>query len=139
MIDSNSILNFIFQHIVDKLNVFNYFNNFMTMIITNEIKISFFEYTKIEIITTSISKIIQIWIISRNIIYVMILRKSWLKNISIVEFYEIDEYWIQDMNEKYKQLKMMNFEIFKNKKIFMRKIEINSIAMRFFISIKKKY
>ena len=41
------------------------------------------------------------------------------------------------MNKKYKQLKMINFEIFKNKKIFIKKIKINSIAMRFSISIKK--
>ena len=109
------------------------------MIIANETKVSFFEYTKVEMITTSISRVIQAWIMSRDIIYVMILKKSWLKNVSIVELYEIDEYWIRDVNEKYKQLKMMSFEIFKNKKVFMRKIEINSIAMRFFISIKKKY
>ena len=60
LINSNSILNFISQYIVDKLNVLNYLDNFITIIITNETKISFFEYTKIEIITTSISKIIQI-------------------------------------------------------------------------------
>ena len=59
LIDSSSTLNLISQHIVDELNALNYFNNFMTMIIANETKVSFFEYTKIEMTTTSISKIIQ--------------------------------------------------------------------------------
>ena len=60
LIDFDSTFNFISQYIVDDFNVLNYFDNFMTMIITNETKISFFKYIKVKIITTNISKIIQI-------------------------------------------------------------------------------
>ena len=96
----------------------------MIMIIANEDRIRLFEYTRLKIVIAKVSRIIQIWIVSKNIIYSMILSKSWLRNVTTIDLYEFDEYWIKDVIvEDYKKMKV--FDSRKSEREKMYEIEID--------------
>ena len=123
-VDSNFTLNFIFERIFHAMNEIIYSKKFMTMIIANGDRIRFSKYIRLKIVTTEVNRVIQIWIVSKETIYSMILKRSWLKSVIAIDLYEFDEYWIKNAIAKnYKKMKMFDSRKKNRKKIY--EVEMN--------------
>ena len=126
LVNSDSTLNLISQRILETMKEITYSKKSMIMIIANENKTRLFEYTRLKIVIAKINRIIQIWIVSKDIIYSMILNRSWLRNVTTIDFYEFDEYWIKNIIvENYKKMKMFDSKKNERKKIYEIEIDVS--------------
>ena len=107
----------------------------MIMIIINETRVSLFDYTIMKFIVTKISRIVQFFVVSKKISYFLIFKRSWLRNVVVIEYYESNEYWIKDLNDNYNMLKIFDQRFIRVTEMYLKKCCLTSIISRENISV----
>ena len=130
-----SILNLISQRIANQIEVIVRSDNFMIMIIANEARMFLSEYIILKIIVTKIIRIVQFFIVFKKISYFMILKRSWFKNVAIIDYYESDEYWIKNLSKNYNKLNVYESRFNSAKKICMKECVLIEILSRNRLSV----
>lgn len=67
----------------------------MEMIITNESRVQLLGFIKFKITIARVPRVIEVYVISNGLhvtSYSLILKKSWLRDVKTIDYYENDEY-----------------------------------------------
>ena len=80
-------------------------------------------------------RIIQFFIVFEKISYSMILKRSWLKNVAVIDYYESDKYWIKNLTKDYNKLDVCKSRFNSAKKICMREYVLTETLSRNKLSV----
>ena len=68
----------------------------------------------------------------------MILKRFWLKKVSVIKYYEIDEYWIKKHDANYQKFIISRRDLIKTTKIYLKKCYFTMSTQRSNLLIDEK-
>lgn len=106
LIDVGSTLNLISQRVASQIGCHLRKDTSMTMIIANGARVPLPGYTVMEITVAGVARVVQFFVVPGKTTYSIILGRSWLRDVSAIGRYEVDEYWIKGSDGNYHMLEV---------------------------------